>query len=214
MRFVSAVTRLVSLALVVAFARDRRGLRRLATTDRLTGLPNRAVFERRAAAALARAARDGSGACLVVVDLDGFKMVNDTIGHAAGDRALVAAAVRLSSAVRGTDLVARWGGDEFVLLLHGISDERVVRGRAGAIARSVADIPIDGGGRLAASVGAAISPNHGVELATLLDAADRAMYEAKSSVAPPPAPRFAVAREGGSDGAGCGDAMGVAKMAP
>ena len=158
---------------------DHRSLQRRATTDALTRLPNRAEFERRATEVLARLGRDGRSACLMVVDLDQFKVVNDTVGHEAGDRALVAAAERLRSAVRASDVVGRWGGDEFVVLLPGVSDARAVPERAATIADAIASAPPIGGYALTASVGAALFPSHGTSLESLLRTADRAMYAAK-----------------------------------
>lgn len=158
---------------------DHRALQRRATTDALTRLPNRAEFERRATEALARLGRDRGSACLMVIDLDHFKIVNDTVGHDAGDRALVAAADRLRQAVRESDLVGRWGGDEFVVLMPGIADARAVPERAVMIANALAAAPPIGGHELTASVGAALFPAHGRRLEELLRAADRAMYMAK-----------------------------------
>ncbi len=158
---------------------EHRALQRRATTDALTGLPNRAEFERRAVETLARLGRDGGRACLMVIDLDQFKLVNDTVGHEAGDRVLVAAADALRSAVRESDLVGRWGGDEFVVLMPGIADARAVPDRAGMIARAIASAPTVDGHQLTASVGAALFPLHGGTLEHLLRAADRAMYAAK-----------------------------------
>jgi diguanylate cyclase (GGDEF)-like protein len=171
-------TVLAALALGGMIA-EHRALQRRATTDALTGLPNRAEFERRAIETLARLGRDGGRACLMVIDLDQFKLVNDTVGHDAGDRVLVAAAGALRGAVRETDIVGRWGGDEFVVLMPGIADARSVPDRAAMIARAIASAPAVDGHELTASVGAALFPVHGATLEHLLRAADRAMYAAK-----------------------------------
>lgn len=164
---------------LVALRRDHRGLRRQATTDSLTGLPNRSEFERRAAVMLARAERDGAGACLMLVDLDRFKAVNDAAGHAAGDRVLIEAAGRLRRAVRESDIVGRWGGDEFVLLLAGVGDPLAVPARVAAVAAGLRGIPTTDGDELTATVGAAVAPLDGSGLRELLDVADRAMYRNK-----------------------------------
>jgi len=171
-------TALAAIALGGMFG-DHRALQRRATTDALTRLPNRAEFERRATETLDRLDRDGAGACLLMIDLDHFKTVNDTVGHDAGDQALVAAAERLRQAVRESDLVGRWGGDEFVVLMPGIAHARAVPDRAAMIANALATAPPIGAFELTASVGAALFPSHGRRLEDLLRAADRAMYMAK-----------------------------------
>ena len=93
-------------------------LEKIALHDSLTGLPNRALFGELTHAAVAGAARDGSRLALLFIDIDRFKAVNDTLGHAAGDALLVALAKRLRTAVRASDVVCRHSGDEFIVLLH------------------------------------------------------------------------------------------------
>ena len=163
------------------FLLDRRSLERRATTDELTGLANRREFERVTDESLLAADRFSTGVCLMLIDLNGFKQINDTLGHQFGDLVLQAAAERLSLAVRDTDVVARWGGDEFVILLPGIEDGTGVRASAERIGRSLADTPIVGDVTVTAAIGAALFPRHGRTLDDLISAADVAMYSAKST---------------------------------
>jgi diguanylate cyclase (GGDEF)-like protein len=156
----------------LALARERS-----ASTDPLTGLANRAKLE----LLVADAAADRGGA-LCLVDLDRFKEVNDTLGHATGDALLCAVAGRLASAVRDRDAVARLGGDEFVLLLD-VADEVAATRVLERVARAV-HAPFDIGGvrlEVEMSVGVALLPGHGRHLEELLRRADAAMYEAKST---------------------------------
>ena len=95
------------------FLAERRNLERRATTDELTGLANRREFERQSEEAIEMAGRFGTGLCIMLIDLNGFKQINDTRGHQFGDSVLAECADRLVGALRDTDLVARWGGDEF-----------------------------------------------------------------------------------------------------
>jgi len=163
------------------FLLDRRMLERRATTDELTGLINRREFERVTEEALVAADRFDTGVCLMLIDLNGFKQINDTLGHQFGDVVLAAAAQRLSSAVRDTDVVGRWGGDEFVILLPGIEDGSGVRAAAERIGSSLAATPIAADVTVHAAVGAALFPRHGRELDELISAADLAMYGAKTT---------------------------------
>src|ERR1019366_608320 len=111
-----------------------RQLRHLATHDALTGLPNRVLLDDRLAQAMAHADRDGRSFALLVCDLDRFKLINHSLGHRAGDELLQEVARRLMSVVRTIDTVARFGGDEFVLLASSIADvEDALRLAAGAI---------------------------------------------------------------------------------
>lgn len=161
---------------------EQRSLRERATFDSLTHLPNRGEFERRAEDSLA-ANRPGDQTCLLLFDLNGFKQINDTYGHQAGDELLQVIGRRLSSAVRGGDLVARWGGDEFVALMPGMVSEEMAVRRAREIAEKVGGrTRLDGvrdSVRVTVSVGVAMAPAHGTDLDGLVDAADEAMYRAK-----------------------------------
>ena len=149
--------------------------------DELTGLPNRTLLGDRAEQALAMARRTGGSIGLLFVDLDRFKAVNDTMGHAAGDAVLQVVATRLRTALRGTDTVARVGGDEFVVLLPAVdqADDAV------AIAerlRAELRLPIVIGGRVvdvSCTIGVTIGEGGGDEWDDLLRAADTAMYDGK-----------------------------------
>ncbi len=163
------------------FLAERRSLERRATTDELTGLVNRREFERLTEEAVLDASRFGTGLCVMLVDLNGFKQVNDTLGHQFGDLVLEACADRLVDAVRETDVVGRWGGDEFVILLAGIEDGTAVRRSAERIAGELSSTPVVGDITMSGAIGAALYPRHGETLDELMRAADVAMYEAKSS---------------------------------
>jgi diguanylate cyclase (GGDEF)-like protein len=163
------------------FLLDRRNLEHRATTDDLTGLPNRREFERLTDEALLAAERFNTGVCVMLIDLNGFKQINDTLGHQVGDLVLRAAAKRLKQAVRDTDVVGRWGGDEFVILLPGILDASAVRSSAERIGGLLGGTPITADVTVTAAIGAALFPRHGTTLDDLMRAADEAMYGAKSS---------------------------------
>ena len=153
----------------------------LARFNSLTGLPNRVEFGERGAAVLA-AKPDDVDAALLFIDLDQFKQVNDTLGHAVGDHLLRAAAERLRRAVGPDDLVARLGGDEFVVLIGAAQSLAPIEGVARAIIGVLAE-PFEISGhelRLGASIGVARSVDVGPELGALLRCADLALYEAKA----------------------------------
>ena len=172
----------VLLALAAwTFLAERRQLERRATTDELTNLINRREFERVSEEELDGADRGSDGLCVMVIDLNGFKQINDTLGHQFGDLVLAAAADRLVDAVRDTDTVGRWGGDEFVILLPGLAERTAVRNSAERIAECLGGTPVAGDTMISASIGAAIFPRHGTTLDALMRAADVAMYEAKST---------------------------------
>jgi diguanylate cyclase (GGDEF)-like protein/PAS domain S-box-containing protein len=151
--------------------------------DVLTGLPNRLLFRDRIGVALAHARRSRRAVAVMFLDLDQFKLVNDTLGHTVGDGLLQAAADRLVRCVRGDDTVARMGGDEFTILLSDLTDTRA----AGTVAQKVLDTmsqPIEVDGHelfITTSIGIAIFPDDGMDPETLLKNADRAMYRAKEA---------------------------------
>jgi diguanylate cyclase (GGDEF)-like protein len=172
--------------LTVVLSRSRRETvaqaeanRRQALHDALTGLPNRTLLRQRAGAALEGAA-PGSVA-LMLIDLDRFKEVNDTLGHAYGDVVLQAVADRLSGAVRATDTVARLGGDEFAVLLPGVEGAAAAEDLATrALTALVGGIEADGVTLdVEASIGIAMAGEDGADVETLLRNADIAMYSAK-----------------------------------
>jgi diguanylate cyclase (GGDEF)-like protein/PAS domain S-box-containing protein len=149
--------------------------------DDLTGLPNRRLLIDRLTLALARSERSHRPVGVLLLDLDGFKAVNDSFGHGVGDEVLVAVAERLRSALRPSDTIARLGGDEFVVLcddLPAAEDVHAVAGRL-ALALSVPIFTGSGPVHLGASIGAAVAEGPDVDADRLLDRADTAMYEVK-----------------------------------
>jgi diguanylate cyclase (GGDEF)-like protein len=175
----------VALANILADAIERQdaedALEHRALHDLLTGLPNRSLFTDRLEQALERVRRHpGSLAAILFIDVDHFKQVNDSLGHQAGDDLLINVANRLREAVRPTDTVARFGGDEFGLLLEEIASERVAIATAERIAASFArPFVLDSGSQfITASIGIALADGH-QEADALLRDADAAMYRAK-----------------------------------
>jgi len=156
---------------------------RLALHDHLTGLPNRSLFLDRVDHALRGSARTGDGVAVLLMDLDRFKEVNDTLGHHCGDLMLKELARRLSAVVRPTDTVARLGGDEFALLIPDVVQPDAGILLAERISRALQDpFVIDGLPLEAeASIGIALYPVHGEDVETLLQRADVAMYVAKET---------------------------------
>jgi diguanylate cyclase (GGDEF)-like protein len=167
---------------VTARRREAEQLEHAALHDPLTGLPNRAKAEEQLRTALSRTQRRGGGCAVLFVDLDHFKDVNDSLGHAAGDALLRDVAARLQGLLRAGDLAARIGGDEFVLICEDVADAPALSAIAERVCERIT-IPVDLGVRqvvVSASVGAARSDG---ELGPdeLLRAADRAMYRAKAA---------------------------------
>ncbi len=149
--------------------------------DALTGLPNRLLLNDRLTAAIAAAEATGEGLAVCFLDVDGLKNVNDVFGHKAGDQVLTTTASRLAASVGPADTVARFGGDEFVVVLRGFSTRAEARRRAAALAQAVGDPhALDAHRvRVAASLGLAIFPDHGATADSLIANADAAMYAAK-----------------------------------
>ena len=157
-------------------------LRKLAEHDRLTGLANRYSFEVALHLAVARAQRKDSRIAVMLLDLDNFKNVNDTLGHDVGDLLLQAVAGRLASAVRGSDLVARLGGDEFVVLAQDLDRDAQANLLAERLLGSL-QAPILAGGvelRVTTSIGVAVFEHADINTMDMMKCADIAMYRAKS----------------------------------
>ena len=165
--------------------REERASRRieyLAHHDAVTGLPNRTLLNDRLEQALARAHRSGEPFALVLFDLDGFKALNDTRGHAAGDAALKVVAGRSRECVRASDTLARVGGDEFLVVLPNTTAEGAVS--VAEKLRAALALPYDLGAftaSLSTSIGVSAFPAHGEDADALQSAADAALYEAKRS---------------------------------
>lgn len=162
----------------------------LAYHDRLTGLPNRALLEEQLARDLTRARRSGAPVALLYFDLDNFKLVNDSLGHTAGDEVLRETAVRVSELTRTGDVLARQGGDEFLLLLDcsaggepGVAaDPRAIAQIAGDRIAAALERPFEVHGaqfHVGASIGVALFPEHADDPESLFTCADQAMYQAK-----------------------------------
>jgi diguanylate cyclase (GGDEF)-like protein len=156
-------------------------IQQLAFNDALTGLPNRVLFDDRISHTIATARRYNRGFAVMYVDLDNFKSINDRFGHPVGDQVLIALARRLRQQLRESDTVARFGGDEFVILqpiVDGPSD-------AADLARKIhtalqVPIEIDGAAHdVRASIGIALFPGDAQTVDGLMEAADRALYAAK-----------------------------------
>ncbi|MGM9487017.1 diguanylate cyclase domain-containing protein [Ideonella sp. YS5] len=160
---------------------SQQQLEKIAYFDGLTGLANRRMFNDEARRMLAQARRDGSGLCLLLIDLDHFKQINDTLGHQTGDAVLAAIGNRLGTAVRESDRVARLGGDEFAVLLPGTTSNAGVRQVCDRILARIAAPPSDEAVPLlpGISIGAACFPRDAADVDGLYKAADIALYDAK-----------------------------------
>jgi diguanylate cyclase (GGDEF)-like protein/PAS domain S-box-containing protein len=177
LNFVSA-----QIATAIERGQLKAELLRAAQYDELTGLPNRRLFHDRLERALARSRRKHVSMALLYIDIDDFKNVNDTLGHAAGDVLLQEIARRLECCVRNTDTVSRLGGDEFVVILEEVHGSEDATNVASKIHNTLAQ-PFDLDGttlRTRASIGLALCPEHGSEADQLLRHADSGMYTSKT----------------------------------
>jgi diguanylate cyclase (GGDEF)-like protein len=174
---------------IMAFAKDisetvkaEQQLARQARLDRLTGLPNRSALETHLSAAIARAREVNARVAVLFVDLDRFKIVNDTLGHGFGDLLLIAFADRVRAVIKGRDIIARHGGDEFIVVLESFSAENAPELAAERIFNALRR-PFEIEGRavhIGASIGYSTFPEHGQTPESLFRRADVAMYRAKA----------------------------------
>jgi diguanylate cyclase (GGDEF)-like protein len=180
---VCLIALLVGGELLLRVMRLRKRLEHQATRDPLTGLYNRRYFDGAAGNATQRARRDNSTFSIILADLDHFKKLNDVYGHAAGDQALVSVADGVRAAVRASDTVCRYGGEEILVLLPGCG-LAAAAACAEAIRHRIAgmDHPVDvAGPPITASFGVAAYPDHGDSVDAVIRAADQALYRAKHS---------------------------------
>ncbi|AKJ29366.1 sensor domain-containing diguanylate cyclase [Caldimonas brevitalea] len=169
---------------VTAMKESQRQLNQLAMMDTLTALPNRRSFHDRLQATMARVQASGSQAALMILDVDHFKSINDSLGHAAGDTVLKAFGACVQATVRPTDLVARLGGDEFVVILEDLHDGCDAAPVAGKIVEAVRHLQLDLDGtslRITTSVGVAVLDGRAQTEAQLMARADAALYQAKKA---------------------------------
>jgi diguanylate cyclase (GGDEF)-like protein len=167
---------------VVETREHAREMARMANEDPLTALPNRNWLMSYLPGALARADDGGRMLALMYLDLDGFKNVNDTLGHLAGDELLRAAALRMRSALKPSDSIARHGGDEFIIIIEQVdceSDATHVAQRMGEVLRNPFELS-HGRNAVGASIGISLYPRDGHNAEELLEKADLALYHAKS----------------------------------
>ena len=164
-----------------ALHKARKQLHLLAHSDPLTGLPNRIAFYDRLTQALIQADQSGGRLAVLFIDLDNFKPINDTFGHETGDRVLSETAVRLREKLRGSDFLARFGGDEFVAILCNIADNNEADRVADKLVHQL-DAPFTINGqhcRIGASIGIGLYPDCASTVDNLVQLADHAMYTAK-----------------------------------
>jgi diguanylate cyclase (GGDEF)-like protein len=171
----------MELALDTYFHSDRQELARMANYDALTGLPNRYLLSDRIAQAIHQAHREQNHVAILFIDLDRFKNINDSLGHAIGDKVICEVSARLAASLREGDTLARLGGDEFVAVLPAVAQQEYIANVAGKLLRCVEHSIAMNGAELfaAASIGIAVYPEDGANQHVLLKNADSAMYQAK-----------------------------------
>jgi diguanylate cyclase (GGDEF)-like protein len=169
---------------ITELKRSRDALKTQAYVDHLTGLSNRALWENRCQQAIERAKRNHTPFAILMVDLDRFKAINDNHGHAAGDRVLATMGKRLVESVRTLDTVARFGGDEFVLLIDSVGDRHELT----RIGQKLIDmlsqrVTLESGAEVSVggSIGFAVYPEDGETMEEMLEVADQSMYQCKTS---------------------------------
>ena len=179
---------MITLLFLPLFAIHRGGRAAIAKEhqavhDALTGLPNRVLFHDRTQQAIHAARRSGAGCTVMLMDLNHFKEINDTLGHHQGDRLLQEVAARLRAIVRASDTVARLGGDEFGILLHGTTvPDGAAKVAETVLARLREPFVVDATTlQIGGSIGLAWCPDHGADVETLIQRADIAMYAAKTT---------------------------------
>jgi diguanylate cyclase (GGDEF)-like protein len=169
---------------LAAMQRTETTLKEQAYYDYLTGLPNRALLADRFNLAIERSKRSRKPFAAVMIDLNNFKAINDTHGHAAGDQVLVVMGKRLLETVRASDTVSRLGGDEFVLVVEAIEDRRELAQIGQKLIDMLSErVELDSGAivSLGGSLGFALYPTDGATMESLLHVADQAMYDCKTS---------------------------------
>jgi diguanylate cyclase (GGDEF)-like protein len=176
-------TSAVYLAYIKRLIQERDALKDKATHDPLTGLANRSLFHDRLSSKVDYSTRYGAGLAIMIIDLDGFKHVNDTYGHAAGDFLLQVIAGRINACTRSNDTVVRLGGDEFAIILPEIDNDRSAITIANKIINTIAESVIINGREVSvtASIGIALHSRYGSSADELIESADLAMYSAKNN---------------------------------
>ena len=175
------LTHFIYLLQDVSAQKRIESLTALAFYDSLTGLPNRNLFNDRLSRLIVGAERRCGAFSLLYIDIDHFKRINDTLGHEAGDELLRQIAARLAQSLRASDIAARWGGDEFVVILDGVANPQAAARIAHMLLTTCSE-PYqlrDGAQRITLSIGVSLYPRDGQGATALLEHADRAMYKAK-----------------------------------